>query len=390
LFRRRQSPRPTTDTDTMLSLSKESLAESTIDSAASEPANTEPPPAVSSCPNPVVPGALVHDRFLAFLAHSSQTVLGSAAVPHGECARFVQALTCLAKPPSDDVAPLQYVADVTRDIVGSFGYAVAETGQWASETACILLRYLRPPARTALALQHMTDDQATRILTATSGDGELHRLDICLQLLHACILAMPSDTPPQSLLDPAMATASLQPLLDLTLVAGPLADHASRVLQLMLQRIDDTPYPRYADRTPSAAIHGELRWYESDPAVLVDTARTALCRMVAQGMNQYEKTRPAADDARDYSPSGPSGGLAMEPLDFASVRSESPEMPVLVIPKDNHDQILSAAGSETESTHEQSSSSASSSSSSSDAAGFELMDQLDQFDRELDEALLRD
>ncbi|KAJ2086514.1 Cell morphogenesis protein PAG1 [Coemansia sp. RSA 986] len=333
---------------------------------------------------------MVHEKYLAYLAQCSQAILsGSEHLGCGteamrETSQLLHALVCLVTPPppADSSSPIQYVADLTRDIIGQFGYAVVECGQrCVAETTGILLRFLQPSTRTRLALKHIGDEQAARIFSAMHGlnqhessfslgfssvpsyTGELRKLDICLQLLYSVLLASSDSSggganvnpsmPHGVLLDSTMA-ASLKHLFDLTIVAKPISDQASRVLQIMLQRFDDVQ-PASTSQINSGESGDKKRsqpdgvlWYEADAMILLNVARMALCRVVSQGMTEQQQPslistgEPAPMYPAFESPppavvtSLPPGGMAREPMDnnmsSASIRSVSPEMPVLIIP----------------------------------------------------------
>ncbi|KAJ2509194.1 hypothetical protein GGI11_005939 [Coemansia sp. RSA 2049] len=422
-------------------------------------------------------GRMAHERFLAFLAQCSHSIAKHSGNEKRETLQFLHALKCLATPPAssspslaDDASPLHQqpcVSDLVRDIVGRLGYAVAEYGgqRCVAETVCILLRFLKPSTRVKVALRHIGDEQAARIFgnqyycvpdssrqltgphvsglvpDAASGyAAELKGLDVCLQLLYNVLLASSDSSNTSSssnantchaggadassaqhhgthqFLDPAMA-ASLRHLFDLTIVARPISDKASQVLQILLQRFDDSSqlyqhnhnYPQSAlaslTRSGDYGTRSALKWYETDPDVLLGAARAALYHIVSLGVEPTTPTHSIDIDA-DTSEAGDwtDGNASEEPplsqevdvdlgmdlnLDLVTVRSVSPEMPVLNIPERR---LSSAGGSDTERPGESSSypnsNSEHSSDESSDGGSNDLLAELDQFDKELDEALL--
>ncbi|KAJ2660555.1 Cell morphogenesis protein PAG1 [Coemansia sp. RSA 1200] len=416
-------------------------------------------------------GRMAHERFLTFLAQCSHSIVKDSGDEKREALQFLHALKCLATPPSpsspslaDDTSPLHQqpcVSDLVRDIVRRLGYAVAEYGgqRCVAETVCILLRFLKPSTRVKVALRHIGDEQAARIFgqqyycvpepnsrqitgshasgllsDATSGyAAELKGLDVCLQLLYNVLLASSDSSSSsssnanacngggadassaqhhgtQQFLDPAMA-ASLRHLFDLTIVARPISDKASQVLQILLQRFDDAPqlyhhnhnYPQsaLASRTRSGdyGTRSALKWYETDPDVLLSAARAALCHVVSLGVEPTTPTHSIdldadtsetgdwTDDGTSEEPPLPQGvdvdadlDLGMDlNLNLVTTRSVSPEMPVLNIPERR---LSSAGGSSSTSYSEHSSD------ESGDGGSNDLLAELDQFDKELDEALL--
>ncbi|KAJ1987637.1 Cell morphogenesis protein PAG1 [Coemansia umbellata] len=292
---------------------------------------------------------ILHEKYVAFISQCSQAVLsitqsqtsGQMSANHQpsqsrpemrETTQFLHALMCLLAPPSGP-STVQYAFDLAREVTSLFGYAIVECGQQCvTETIGILLQFLQPSNRTRLALKYIGDEQATRIigqpsskslvsamgLLATGYVGELRRIDACLQLLHSVLLASSSDSGLRGsvfILDASMMP-SLRHLFDLLIVARPISDLASQVLQILLQRFDDVPVP---------AMLSEIKWYESDPLVLLNAGRSALGRVVALGIGP-------SNTATSYSTFAINGGQSN--MDDGSVRSTTPEMPVLNIVSD--------------------------------------------------------
>ncbi|KAJ1792822.1 hypothetical protein LPJ59_004796, partial [Coemansia sp. RSA 2399] len=158
--------------------------------------------------------SMAHEKYLSFITQCSRAILSCRGEGDGEryreTSRFLQALACLVEPPPiapGSLTPTEYVADLTRDIIGQLGYAVAECSgiggggggqQCVTEATGILLRFLRPPTRTRLALKHIGDEQAARILgydhyyyqsqphhdvSFPAYASEVRKLDICLKLV---------------------------------------------------------------------------------------------------------------------------------------------------------------------------------------------------------------
>ncbi|KAJ2585605.1 hypothetical protein H4R99_008672 [Coemansia sp. RSA 1722] len=148
--------------------------------------------------------------------------------------------------------------------------------------------------------------------------------------------------------------SKLRHLLDLVIVAKPVSDKASRVLQVLLQRFDEG-CPANGSCS-GLAEEGDRRylWYQSDAVVLLSAARNALARLVGFGIDQ-EQAQPSDSEAYAEESSG----------------DESCESTRSV--------LVSAPASSTPSS--------ASLSLSSDFGGDDILAQLDEFDKELDAVL---
>ncbi|KAJ2716769.1 Cell morphogenesis protein PAG1 [Coemansia spiralis] len=309
-----------------------SAADSTIDNTpdASEGEDGPVSQASSDSPACAVPPSGLDAAQAAFVEQCLQRVL-RAAVADDDARQFVQRLQRLLAPGAPRAA------DLAREVTELFGFAVAECGpETAGQTVVLLLQLLQPPGRARLALRYLRDEQVARTIgdparpteLAAGYAGELRKLHVCLQLLLSVLAAA---DPGALRLDAAMAPA-LRHLFDLLIVARPISDLASRVLHTLLQRFADAlPPPATA-----ATAHG-LLWYESDPAVLVATAREALAAIVARGFSVLRATAGAAESDASSSRSSSTG--SSKPEHSATPRSQSPEMPVLVIPDASDDEV---------------------------------------------------
>ncbi|KAJ2080522.1 Cell morphogenesis protein PAG1 [Coemansia sp. RSA 988] len=237
-------------------------------------------------------------------------------------------------------------------------------------------------------------------------------------------------------LDTAMAPR-LQHLFDLLVVARPISDQASCVLSILLQRFDDVA----ATPSSSSAIHKRvsssllgsggssggssgvthsIQWYESDSTTLLSVARSALANIVTLGFDAMEQ--PSSSDSDNSDNSGDSAIRNTENVDDKRggigsginipVRSVSPEMPVLVIPDSYEDEVrigrmaIASAnnkeGRDVNTFYEDltklsnnsdlgmATTDAVVSFKEEDHDDTDLMAQLDEFDRELDDALRDD
>ncbi|KAI8321104.1 hypothetical protein GQ54DRAFT_298191 [Martensiomyces pterosporus] len=324
----------------------------------------------------------LHEKYLGFISRSSRylQLAGPMATanqqPHGEMketAQLMQRIIGMLTPQAGASAA-RLVADLSREMVQQFGYAVAESGQTrAAEIIEILLLYLQPSGRTRTALKYLRDGQVERIIgdppqaatgcSAALGSGgsgggsgaghssvhaELRRIDVALQLLYSVVSFGDSYVASAAAtgsaggkrhgmrLDRAMLP-SLKHLFDLLIVARPISDSASRVLHILLQRFDE--FGGSASAQPWGVVEGgserRVRWFESDPLVLLDAARRALSRVVAFGVGQEDDgSSGAADIGTDDDETA-----SYIDMDMVMPRSVSPEMPVLVIPGESTDDV---------------------------------------------------
>ncbi|KAJ1849431.1 hypothetical protein LPJ57_008358 [Coemansia sp. RSA 486] len=319
----------------------------------------------------------LHEKYLGFIALCSQQLAASAAVSARagktmkETAQLVQRISCLLAPPAGPKAT-EYAASMARGTVEQFGYAVVESRHSVTEEVVgILLQFLNVSQRTRLALKYLRDEQLARMLgrdermdsmvsgAATmvfaSGRGELRRVDLCLQLLMSVLGAAASGESGVGRTRMCGEMMSkLRHLLDLVIVAKPVSDKASRVLQVLLQRFDEG-CPANGSCS-GLAEEGDRRylWYQSDAVVLLSAARNALARLVGFGIDQ-EQAQPSDSEAYAEESSG----------------DESCESTRSV--------LVSAPASSTPSS--------ASLSLSSDFGGDDILAQLDEFDKELDAVL---
>ncbi|KAJ2158674.1 Cell morphogenesis protein PAG1 [Coemansia sp. RSA 552] len=324
----------------------------------------------------------VLEKYVGFVEQCSQSLHEASAVPLGDLGRLEQHVAGLLGPDA-----LESIEE-PRLVEQAFGYAVAEQGaEVAAETVAVLLQFLQPRGRARVALRVLRDEQAQRLVEqAHGGDGiagELRRLHISLRLLHSVLTAAAGVAALR--LDAAMAPG-LHHLFALLTVSRPISELASRVVHLILQRCDEV------SMAPRLVGVG-LRWYESDTAILLSAARSALAGIVSLGF-----VSDGSEDDDDDDVLGQGGSLAPVPTSTTSMqsiqmRSVSPEMPVLVIPGAADPRSLSpempvlvipdhASDQETIETDDHSSISQSNSDSSDG-----LLAELDEFDRELDAVL---
>ncbi|KAJ2596639.1 hypothetical protein H4R99_004843, partial [Coemansia sp. RSA 1722] len=318
----------------------------------------------------------LHEKYLGFIALCSQQLAASAAVSARagktmkETAQLVQRISCLLAPPAGSKAT-EYAASMARGTVEQFGYAVVESGHSVTEEVVgILLQFLNVSQRTRLALKYLRDEQLARILgrdermdsivsgAATmvfaSGRGELRRVDLCLQLLMSVLGAAASGESGVGRTRMCGEMMSkLRHLLDLVIVAKPVSDKASRVLQVLLQRFDEG-CPVNGSCSGLAEEGDEYLWYQSDAVVLLSAARNALARLVSFGIDQEQAQ---SSDSEDY---------AKESSSDESCGS-------------NRSVLVSEPASSTPSS--------ASLSLSSDFGGDDILAQLDEFDKELDAVL---
>ncbi|KAJ2831661.1 hypothetical protein FBU31_002233, partial [Coemansia sp. 'formosensis'] len=308
-------------------------AEHSPDAASRESLLPPEPPSISSSAASCVEDA-VRDKYVGFISECTQTLLSGQQ----EMRVFVQRLLALFATSSAETLP----RDKAAEVVKQFGYAVVESGH-APDIIAILLRLLAPSARTRLMLKY---DQQRR--SPEDGEGEdVRKILSALRLLHSVLAA--SNDPVR--LDAALMP-SLRHLFDLLIVARPISDMATQVLTLLMQRFDDLP----ADPAVGS-------WYETDALVLQDLARSSLARIVELGM----------DDDEEFV-----GSVG------TSLRSVSPEMPVLVLDSSNDSHLADGLrGASRRGSPEGVSEDAELMGKHDD----DMLAQLDMFDRELDEAL---
>ncbi|KAJ2723932.1 Cell morphogenesis protein PAG1 [Coemansia sp. Benny D115] len=304
------------------------------------------------------------------------------------------------------------------------------------------LKYLRDDQ-----VQRALDTEDQQQLAISSGYiVELRRIDICLRLLQAVLTAASGDGgsggaiggglggagglrqsqhPQQLRLDLAtMTPQGLRYLFDLVIAPRPISDLASRVLHVLLQRFDDSAGPVGVNGGGGggSAAAGGLNvscWYESDQMTLVSSVRGALSRVVSLGIGRanmeaemaearMRRANNTTDDSDDEDDSGGicydgyrvdggpiignDGVYSMGPLPSVDVamytsRSTSPEMPVLVIPDHSEDSNYpSATDGSLAAAEDNDNSGGGDDGSNSDTD--DILAQLDELDKELDEALL--
>ncbi|KAJ2827350.1 hypothetical protein GGI24_002670, partial [Coemansia furcata] len=281
---------------------------------------------------------VVRDKYVAFISECSQTLL-SRQQSHQETRVFVQRLLALF--PTSSAETL--LKDAAGEVVKQFGYAAVESGH-APDIIAILLRLLQPSTRTRLVLKYLRDQQPIDHRRSPEEGEDVRKIHLALRLLHS-VLAACGDL---VRLDAALMP-SLRHLFDLLIVARPISDMATQVLTLLMQRFDDLP------AEPAVGS-----WYETDVLVLQDLARSSLAHIVELGMDNE-----------------------LEDSDGGSLRSVSPEMPVLVLDSSSDYRMAgelhgaSHCGSPEGVTGDE------------ELMGNDddMMAQLDMFDRELDEAL---
>ncbi|KAJ1721770.1 Cell morphogenesis protein PAG1 [Coemansia erecta] len=340
---------------------------------------------------------LLHDRYLGFITQCSQLMLRPAAAGLDvvdltdvkETSQLVQRIMCLLAPPAGATA-MQYALGMARETIQQFGYAVVECGRRvAMETIGILLQFLSVSHRTRSALKYLQDSQVARILNAFSNGGgngvcsgggggdqvvssvasgssaELRRIDLCLQLLLSVLHASDSG---HLGIDPAMMP-KVRHLLDLVIVAQPISDLASRVLQVLLQRFDD------GVAGSAGSEDGRVPWYESDPVILLSVARAALAHVVSRGIGSEDGSEEASSfviSRRTSLSLSPTSSLSSS----SSSSSSSVAMPVLVTGNQN-DAVDGEYGDLNGNNDDD----------DDDGLGDDLLAQLDEFDRELDAVL---
>ncbi|KAJ2801790.1 Cell morphogenesis protein PAG1 [Coemansia guatemalensis] len=416
----------------------------------------------------------VYEKYFAFVEQCSQQLLSTASRKQSaaskDTSKLFQRLAAMISPPAGPQSA-QYVYGVSREAIQFFGYAVLECGTAvAMQTVVILLQFLQPSSRTRLALKYLRDEQAERAISAqaqvmnttgmTSGYAcELRKIDVCLQLLHSVLVASDTggggsssstgggDTGSSFIggsssgrtaglrLDSAMAPR-LQHLFELLVVARPISDQASRVLNILLQRFDDVVVTSSSSsamhkRVPSSLLGSgssggssstsrSIQWYESDSTTLLAVARSALADIVTFGFDAMGHTSSSDSDNSDNGDSV-ARGAGNADNERASIdgginmpaRSVSPEMPVLVIPDSYEDEVrigrmaIASANDKEELdagiTPDEGLTKPSGSQKVGDVTTDatipfddgehdvdDLMAQLDEFDRELDDALRDD
>ncbi|KAJ2612611.1 Cell morphogenesis protein PAG1 [Coemansia sp. RSA 1365] len=415
----------------------------------------------------------VYEKYFAFIKQCSQHLLSETnrkqAMGTKDTCQLFEVLASMISPPAGPQTA-KYVYDMSRKTIELFGYAVHECGTAvAMQTVVILLQFLQPSSRTRLALKYLRDEQAEQVICAqtqvlsTAGISsgyacELRKLDVCLQLLYSvlvasdaggggstgggtsggfgsnCVGGSSSGLTAGLRLDAAMAPR-LQHLFDLLVVARPISDQASRVLQILLQRFDDVAATSSSSamhkRVPSSLLGSSssiggnstsrsIQWYESDSTTLLDVARSALTDIVTIGFDTICQTSSGGSDNSDNDLGDNSDHVACGAENAGDVsgsidgginifgRSVSPEMPVLVIPDLYEDEVRIGrigipsatnkdhdAGNTTHGGSTKVSDNLDVGSTETDDVLFTdrdhdvdvLMAQLDEFDKELDDAL---
>ncbi|KAJ1726635.1 Cell morphogenesis protein PAG1, partial [Coemansia biformis] len=360
----------------------------------------------------------IDERCAAFIEQCAQGLVLATSGGMKDVRLLVKRLQALLVPPADAMAA-QRVSEVARESVELFGYAVVECGpDIAGQVVVLLLQLLHPTGRARLALRYLRDEQMARTVgeqahatgaaeMAVGYASELRRIYVCLQLIHSVLAA--GDTGGGRAaglrMDAAMAP-SLRHLFDLLIVARPISDLASRVLNTLLQRFNDAlPTPAARGLAPLSqcgmAAHG-FQWYESNAVTLVEAARAALAEIVAMGFDAEEAAVAcASNDSRgDSTDASLHGGTLAMALGCASAtpRSASPEMPVLVIPDASEDEVRverlcgydgdhGAIGFAEQRVAEEDHDEIGEECDQSDKDTHDIMAELDDFDRELDAAL---
>ncbi|KAJ2843833.1 hypothetical protein J3B02_005148 [Coemansia erecta] len=119
-------------------------------------------------------------------------------------------------------------------------------------------------------------------------------------------------------------------LLDLMIVAKPISDKASMILQVLLRRFDDGSGSGSGSGSSCGSglaedsSCGRCLWYQSDAVVLLSAARNALSRLVSYGINQ-ERDQKELIESDEFSESDRSDGLnqpCSAPLSISSSSSE--------------------------------------------------------------------
>ncbi|KAJ1874016.1 Cell morphogenesis protein PAG1 [Coemansia sp. RSA 990] len=337
---------------------------------------------------PSLYGSEMYETYMVFIEECAQS-LGTKSQKCRDKDQLMQQLASLLVPVPTGLSPMEQAHAESQEIIRQFGYAVIECGpRIAAEIATELLQLLRPSMQTQVALRYLRDEQAAWTVSDQAADvdgyaAELRQIHVCLQLLYSIVTAS-GDVAGLRLNSP-MAAAGLRHLFDLLIVARPISDMASQVLHTLLQRFDEVP--------PVSAGSMRIHWYESDADVLQSVARSTLAGIVALGF----------DDAESMAVSS-CHGLAKVNTGSMVARSVSPEMPVLVIPDSDDDEVrverladtlqtdarISGAGrhkSPLSAGNISALPTSSSSSSSNDSETSGLLAELDEFDRELDALL---
>ncbi|KAJ1894003.1 Cell morphogenesis protein PAG1, partial [Kickxella alabastrina] len=164
---------------------------------------------------------------------------------------------------------------------------------------------------------------------------------------------------------------------------------AAEIIATLLQFLNPSSRARTAlNLSQRFEDEGRIAWYESDSAVLLSAARAALGRVVALGIGPEDMEFGAVGGDEDESEEENDSVFAVGFAAF-STRSVSPEMPVLNVVSDydgNSDNIDTADEPFIVIDH---SSAIGDVGDNDDDNDDDLLAQLDEFDRELDEALER-
>ncbi|KAJ1893991.1 Cell morphogenesis protein PAG1, partial [Kickxella alabastrina] len=299
----------------------------------------------------------LHEKYLDFITYCSQLVLPllptatsnvnandttdgsnmrSSRVEFKEANQLFQRLGCLLSPSFTGESITRYALGMCRETIQQFGYAAIECGQRvAADIIATLLQFLNPSSRARTALKYLRDEQVLRIINGGGSDNQQQ------QYQH------------QQSLEGAVG-----------LVSAGLG---------LSQRFED---------------EARIAWYESDSAVLMSAARAALGRIVALGIGPEDMEVRAVGGDDDESKEEDDSVFAARFAAF-STRSVSPELPVLNVVSDydsNNDNIDTADDPFIVIDH---SSAIGDVGDNDDDNDDDLLAQLDEFDRELDEALER-